>query len=293
MSFNTFYTLSVPVLSQSNHFLLFLFTVTTAPTPVSEITTLSLQSNTNVPASSSHPVTSSSLSADIDATTISAQPRPDESLKVLPLGATANGTASDKEDVSTTVTSSTPSSMTVNSSDTKIKPEIVRNGGAIEQFVSNDSDNQANQPQTELVAGDEMDEMSRLKQEKEGRAINFPLGVGSNNQNSTMPAHMQGTVNFVTPSTEKTHVMSFFDLSDVSMDHDDGSNEHREVKKDMKTTTAVPGPIINDNCSFNGTDYKVSFKLLHLINFLASTLMSFGQELLRRRLEAPRVELEN
>lgn len=138
----------------------------------------------------------------------------------------------------------------------------------VEQFVNNVKDNHASKPQVELVAGDEVNEKSRLVQEKEGRAINFPLGIANNNQNSTMSDHMQGSMNFVTTSTEKTNVMSFFDLSDVSMDHDDPINEHREMdKKVMKTTTTTTttekqtiAELKNNNneCNFNGTSYKAS-----------------------------------
>lgn len=124
--------------------------------------------------------------------------------------------------------------------------------------MSNDSDNQANQPQTELVAGHETDEKSRSKQEKEGRAINF-------NPNSTTPGQMPASVNFVTTSTEKAHVFSFFDLSDVSMDHDhgDNANEHPE-KKGVEVTTdgATAGHGIVDECSYNGTTYKASLSCL-------------------------------
>jgi hypothetical protein len=129
--------------------------------------------------------------------------------------------------------------------------------------VSNDSDNQANQPQSEPVAGHEMDEKSRSSQEKEGRAINFPAGaLAASSPNSTLPAHMQGSVNFVTTSTEKSHVISFFDLSDVSMDHDVDANEPKkktkveEVEVEAKPTTTTAPEIVE--CSFNGTTYKVS-----------------------------------
>lgn len=129
--------------------------------------------------------------------------------------------------------------------------------------MNNDSDNQANQPQTELVAGDETDERSRLRQEKEGRAINFPLGVSGNHQDSTASGHLPGAINFVTTSTEKAHVMSFFDLSDVSMDHDDTTNERREMEaKGMKTTTdkqsTTAALAMNNGCAHNGSSYKVS-----------------------------------
>jgi hypothetical protein len=214
--------------------------------------------------SSSHPATSSSLSADIDVTTPPSERRGDESLKVLPLNTNKTNSSNDKDDA-VTVTSSTQSPMTVNLFDTKIKPELIRKEGTIEQIVNNDSDNQANQPQKELVAEDEMDEKSRLNLEtpKEGRAINFPKGALGGNQNSTVPGHMSSSINFVTTSTEKTHVMSFFDLSDVSMDHDDNSNEHKATEgKGMKTTTdkqlTAEIEVNKDECKDNGTSYKVS-----------------------------------
>ena len=251
----TFIFIFVPFFFLCSFILLFLFTVTTLSTPVSEITTLSLQSNTNVP-SSSHSTISSSFTEAIDVTTASNEQRTEESLKVLPLTANKTISINDKND-STTVTLSTPSSMTVNLSDTKNKPETIRNGEMLKQFVNNDSDNQAHQPQTELVAGDEMDEKSRSNQEKEGRAINFPMEISTNNQSSTAPGHMSGSVNFVTTSTEKARVMSFFDLSDVSMDHDDTTNEHREMEmKGMKKIADKQTAEINE-CLFNGTSYKV------------------------------------
>lgn len=231
----------------------FLFTVTTLSTPVSEITTLSLQSNTNVP-STSHSTTSSSLSGDIEATTASNEQRTEESLKVLPLTANKTISTNNDKDDTVTVTLSTPSAMTVNLFDAKNKPETIRNGETLKQFVNNDSDNQ---PQSELVAGEEMDEKSRSNHEKEGRAINFPLEIGSSNQSSTASDHMSGSVNFVTTSTEKPHVMSFFDLSDVSMDHDD---EHREMEmKGIEKTNEkqTAGHEIISGCLHNGTSHKV------------------------------------
>lgn len=222
-------------------------------------------------ASSSHPATSSSLAPDFDVTTTaSSERRADESLKVLPLAANKTNPSNDKDDL-TTMTSSTQSPMTVNSFDAKIEPEIIRSEGTTgQQLVSNESDNQANQPQTELA---EADDKSR---EKEGRAINFPSGVGSNQASSTVPAHMSGSINFVTTSTEKTHVMSFFDLSDVSMDHDDGNNEHREMDaKGMKTTTdkqTAGHVIINNGCENNGSSYKASFTRNSISNESASSV---------------------
>lgn len=128
--------------------------------------------------------------------------------------------------------------------------------------MSNDSNKQENQPQMELLADDEIDEKSRSNQDKEGRAISFASsGVSGNNQSSTLPSHMQGSVNFVTTSTEKTHVMSFFDLSDVSMDHDE--NEHREkmtttTMATTTTTTTENQDLNNERCSHNGSMFKAS-----------------------------------
>jgi hypothetical protein len=162
------------------------------------------------------------------------------------------------------MTSSTQSPMTVNSFDTKIKPELIRNEGTIEKIVNNDGDNhQANQPQKELVAGDEMDEKNRSNQEnlKEGRAINFPLGASKalgGNENSTTSSLMSSSINFVTTSTEKTQVLDFFDLSDVSMDHE---LFEKKDEKGIKTTTEkqqTAGLEVKLECSHNGTLYKVS-----------------------------------
>jgi hypothetical protein len=236
-----------------------LFTVTTISTPVSEITTLSLQSNTNAP---SHPATSSSL-PDIDVTAAPSDRRGDDSLKVLPLNTNKTDSSNDKDDP-VTMTPSTQSPMTVNSFDTEIKPELTRNGETMEKIVNNDGDNhQANQPQKELVERDEIDEKSRLNQEnpKEGRAINFPLGALQTlggNENSTTPGHMSSSINFVTTSTEKTPVVDFFDLSDVSMDHE---LFEKKDGKGTKTTTEkqqTAGLEVEVKCSHNATTYKVS-----------------------------------
>lgn len=129
--------------------------------------------------------------------------------------------------------------------------------------MNNDGDNhQTNQPQKELVARDEMDEKSRSNQEsfKEGRAINFPMG---GNENSTTPDHMSGSINFVTTSTEKTRTMDFFDLSDVSMDHDlfeqkESTKMTTEKQEPTTTTTTTSLPIKIQECSFNETLFKVS-----------------------------------
>lgn len=157
--------------------------------------------------------------------------------------------------------------MTVNSFDTEIKPELVHKEGTIEQIVNNDGDNhQANQPQKELVSGDEK---SRLNQEnlKEGRAINFPLGASKalgGNENSTTPGHMSSSINFVTTSTEKTQVLDFFDLSDVSMDHD---FFEKKDEKGPKTTTEKQQTAelkVNMECSHNASSYKVSLRWINM-----------------------------
>lgn len=208
----------------SSHF----FAVTTPATPVSEITTLSSQSHSNA----THPAASSSLSPDIgDATA---------KLEVLPLK--TNGTASESsdKDESVAVTSSTHSPMTGNLFDAKSNP------GSIEQSVNNEGDNQ---PLKKVVAGDE--QKSRSSQEKEGRAFNFA-------PNNTKPIPIP--VNFVTTSTEKS-IVSFFDLSDVSMDHDDGVTGQRAKANTLEVTTEKQTAEIVGNvvgCSHNGTAYKVS-----------------------------------
>jgi hypothetical protein len=280
----------------SLHFFLYafsFFSVTTVPTPASEITTLSLQSNANVlstattttsttVASAEAPSSSTSSSSSIptekkiDVTTISSahHQHHDDSLKVLPLDANKTNLSNDKDD--STVTSSTQSPMAVNLFDTKIKPEFHVDHGLMVLFVNNDSDNQANQPQrveqnetTSATADVEDDERRRLViQEKEGRAINFPLDISGNNQNSTESGHMQ--INFVT--TEKTHVMSFFDLSDVSMDHESANGNGDAVnqsnvkdKKQAKDKNESDiEEIIKDkqeHCEHNGTIYKVIFNI--------------------------------
>lgn len=243
----------------------------TVSTPASEITTLSSQSSPNVPLTSSNsksihsatsPSSSLSTGGEIDVTTMPSAH--DDSLKVLPLDENKTNSSNDKYD--STVTSSaaveaTQSPVTVNSFDTKIKQE---NDG---------SDNQA--PQTVPVTFH--DEMSKKNHSgemtmgslpgKEGRGINFPLEISSNNQNTTLPGHMP--INFVTTSTEKSHVMSFFDLSDVSMDHDGGSSNDDDddvdenVKGKKKATATAKDKVDKIDgekrieCSYNGTSYKV------------------------------------
>jgi hypothetical protein len=244
-----------------SHLLFLLLTVTTLPTPVSEITTLSLQSNTNAPSLSA---TSSSLSSDIDVTTPS-ESRGDESLKVLPLNENKTNSSNDKDDA-VTVTQST---VTVNSFDTEIKPELIHKEGTIEQIVNNDSDNhQTNQPQKELMSGDEIDEKSRLNQKslKEGRAISFAQGAPKTLggvEDSTTSDRMSSSINFVTTSTEKT-VLDFFDLSDVSMDHD--LFEPKETKEKGKKASSMNKQqtvvVEMKECSQNGTTFKVSHKSL-------------------------------
>jgi hypothetical protein len=255
----------------------------TTSTPASEITTLSSQSNTNVPPNNSYntnsivshstdPATTlsspSSLSADIDVTTVKQQPH-DDSLKVVPLVVNTTMTSSlanNDNDKETTETQT----MDVNSNMKSINDDMM------EQFVNNDSDKQANHHDLMIMMMTADGDDKVQHQEKEGRAINFPLEILSNNQNSTEPGHMQ--INYVTTSTEKTHVMSFFDLSDVSMDRDDVADnvdddkkdgEHSNVKKDKKqgmTKDKIDGEKRNE-CSFNGTNYKVRDFFLLLTHF--------------------------
>lgn len=286
------------------HFLLVILT-----TPVSEITTLSLESNTNVPPSTITTITteilqstslpqsppllppSSSSSTEIDVTTISNEHQHDDSLKVLPLKDMmirnktnlSNENIDDEEDstvFSTSTSSSSP--MTVNFFDeTKIikKPEMIHSSDVsnddkmIGHFVNNDADNQMS-PMHETNEGNHP---SDVIMEKEGRAINFPLEIlSSNNQNSTESGHMQ--INYVTTSTDKPHIMSFFDLSDVSMDRDDDddddkekiSDEYSNMKKDKKQFVSkdkIDGDKKNE-CSFNGTIYKVRFYFIFNIELL-------------------------
>lgn len=275
-----------------------------------------------MPSNNSHPTLTSSpssLSTESDVTTISSehqehqqkqQHQHDDSLKVLPLDVMMKNKTNlsyDKDD--STVTSSTQLPMTVNLYDDTMmkiiqKPELSSNSsgssnnnedGMMVQFVNNDSDNQANQPQMMPIANDEKNHhhSSDVVMEKEGRAINFPLEILSNNQNSTESSHMQ--INYVT-TTDKTHVMSFFDLSDVSMDHDDGDydddssgkkkSEYSNAKKDKKQAVSkdkIDGDKKNE-CSFNGTYYKVSYRFLYpfyfYLNFIVeSWIVNLGLEL--------------
>lgn len=77
---------------------------------------------------------------------------------------------------------------------------------------------------------------------------------------STERDHMQ-IPNFVTTSTEKSHVMSFFDLSDVSMDHEVIEKNIKEKKKasaaELATVREKTDGEKHAECSFNGTTYKV------------------------------------
>ncbi|XP_070500745.1 putative epidermal cell surface receptor isoform X1 [Chironomus tepperi] len=269
--------------------------VTTVSTPASEITTLSLQSNTNVPSNISHPTsTSSSLSTERDVTTIPSehqnqekQHQHDDSLKVLPLDLMIkNKTNLSHDEDDSTMTSSTQLPMTVNiygdMKKTVEKPELIESSSGrsnnehrmMVQFVNNDSDNQTNQPQMIPIVNDETDDEKNHSSdaivEKEGRAINFPLEILGNNQNSTELNHMQ--INFVTTSTDKPPAISFFDLSDVSMDHeddyDDDNSEKKKIeysnsKKDKKQV--IPKDKIDSDkkieCLYNGTSYKVGEQL--------------------------------
>ena len=85
-------------------------------------------------------------------------------------------------------------------------------------------------------------------------------------------------INFVTTSTDKSPIISFFDLSDVSMDHDDDydddnsekkKNEYLNLKKDKKQAVSKD-KIDGDKkieCSYNETFYKVSCTFLKNIYF--------------------------
>jgi len=148
----------------------------------------------------------------------------DESLKVLPLNTTANKT----ENLSS-------------------EPEKVNNDADKKPLPTKDH---------EVVVDD--DEMAVI-QAKEGRAINFPMEILGNHRNSTME-HMLSPINFVTTSTDKPHVMSFFDLSDVSMDHDDDVAAAAAAKQNTKASTEKPGVEVIMECTINGTYYKASSK---------------------------------
>lgn len=169
--------------------------------------------------------------------------------------------------------------MTVNTHDSE-RPKLMHNDNRnddrmMAQLVNSDDgdDNRSIRQQAH-----EMDERSDVFGEKEGRAINFPLEILSNNQSSTEPGHMQ--INLVKSSTDKPHVMSFFDLSDVSMDHEEETgddDEYSNVKKDKKQQFMSKDKIDGDNkkneCSFNGTNYKVSHSI-HVIHIRVMLIAS-------------------
>jgi hypothetical protein len=155
------------------------------------------------------------------------------------------------------VTSSTTQSPATESSAPKTieQPEPSRDdddGGMMAQFAGNQA----------------TDRSSDVITEKEGRAINFPLEILSNNQNSTEPGHMHMAAAKGGSSTDVPHVMSFFDLSDVSMDRetdddDKASDEYSNAKKDKKQQFASKDKIDGsgdkkNECPYNGTNYKVS-----------------------------------
>lgn len=161
-------------------FLVVSVSVMTVSPPASEITTLSSQSSPNVPLSLS---TKGDI---IDVTTIR-----DDSLKVLPLDlveATTTMVADNKtnllddkeksdDDDESIVTSSpktTQLPMIVNLFETKTRPE---NDG---------SDNQTTLPTTFDDIDEEKNQSVEMMmlQEKEGRAINFPLEILNSDQHS-------------------------------------------------------------------------------------------------------------
>lgn len=246
-------------------------------------------SNSNNIHSATSPSSSLSTSKDgeeegkIDVTTMPNAHHPhDDSLKVLPLDATDASTATsvvnktnlsnDKDD--STVTSSgdsivtegdkaTQSPMTVNLfDDTKIKPD--------NQMVTSADDEKRNHSDEMMMTSTTGSALLQGGggERKEGRAINFPLEILSNNQNSTGDRKQQ-QINFVPSTTEKTHVISFFDLSDVSMDGSNSSgsddDDDENIKGKKKATAAVVGKDKIEKidgekrieCSFNGTIYKV------------------------------------
>lgn len=230
--------------------------------------------------SSYHLDSTSSLPSEIISTTITIPLKSldDVTLKVLPLNLTkTNLSDDDGGDHKLTVTSSTQTPPTINtlsSVETK-KHEITNTQQIIEMVRTNE--NTTIQPK---VNHDELDEKTIQNieneriQEKEGRAINFPLEILSNNQNTTSESNGRGfpeSINFVTSSTEKSPVMSFFDLSDVSMDNED----HTDKTKDLKTfehkiqeSTMQPMIVSKENvkqpeitlkeCENNAVMYKVS-----------------------------------
>lgn len=248
-------------------------------TPVSEITTLSLESNTTV--SSSHLDSTSSLPSEIISTmpTLPSNSVDDVALKVLPLNITKTNLSNDDGgDHKLTVTSSTqtPTTTITTSSSVETKNQEITNTQETIQAVRT-IENTTIQPKVVL---DELDEKTIQNieneriQEKEGRAINFPLEILSNNQNSTSESNGRAftePINFVTSSTEKSPVMSFFDLSDVSMDnedHTDNVNNHKTTEHKIQESTMQPMIMSKENvkqpemaikeCENNAVMYKVS-----------------------------------
>lgn len=186
-------------------------------------------------------------------TTIKIEQQPqDDSLKVLPLDL-LNETSSISEYESQ---AKLPTSG-------KFHNDMEKILNAFDHIGSNDAiANNRKQQQNSMI---EKDYSVDITMEKEGRAINFPLEILKNNENST-ESIMQ--MNYVTTSTDKTHTTSFFDLEDVSMDHDDYSTSNDEggekkkneyLKKDKKPLNSkdkIDGEMKSE-CSFNGTSYKV------------------------------------
>lgn len=257
-------------------------------TPVSEITTLSLESNTTV--SSFHLDSTSSFPSEIisTTTTLPSNSVDDVALKVLPLKITkTNLSDADGGDHKLTVTSSTqtPTTITTSSSIEAKKQENTNTQ------TDRTSENTTIQPKVIL---DELDEKTIQNieneriQEKEGRAINFPLEILSNNQNSSSSSNGRAfpePINFVTSSTEKNPVMSFFDLSDVSMDnedHTDNVNNHKTTTEHkIQESTMQPMIVSKENvkqpemvlkeCENNAVMYKVSKNSIFLLQNVLET----------------------
>lgn len=213
----------------------------------------------------------------------------DVALKVLPLNITKTNLSNDDDggDHKLTVTSSTqtPTTITTSSSVETKNQEITNTQETIPTIRT--IENTTIQPK---VIHDELDEKTIQNieneriQEKEGRAINFPLEILSNNQNSTSEGNGRAfpePINFVTSSTEKSPVMSFFDLSDVSMDnedHTDNVNKHKTTEHKIQESTMQPMIVSKENvkqpemvlkeCENNAVMYKVSKEFSLFVNRL-------------------------
>lgn len=211
-------------------------------------------------------------------TTLPSNSVDDVALKVLPLNITKTNLSNDDGgDHKLTVTSSTQTPTTITtSSSVETKNQEITNTQETIQTVRT-IENTTTQPKVIL---DELDEKTIQNieneriQEKEGRAINFPLEILSNNQNSTSEGNGRAfpePINFVTSSTEKSPVMSFFDLSDVSMDnedHTDNVNNHKTTQHKIQESTMQPMLVSKEivkqpemvlkECENNAVMYKVS-----------------------------------